>query len=113
MKAMEQQRYRKLLLTKLEELSAQRVKAESVVPPAGDRHGDFADQANSDTDAELQIRLRQTNGRLVRAINEALVRLKEETFGTCVTCNRPISKARLKAVPWTHQCRACKEKQGA
>jgi DnaK suppressor protein len=105
------QRYKRLLLTKLEELTASRGKAETVVPGAGDQHGDMADQANSDTEAQLQIRLHQTNARLMRAIEEALVRLKQGTYGVCVTCGRLISKARLNAVPWTHQCRDCKEKQ--
>lgn len=111
MDANERQRYRQVLLIKLGELTAQQPKAESVIPSAGDRHGDSADQASSDIEADLQIQLHQTNGRLVRAINGALIRLKEGTFGTCVTCNRPISKARLKVVPWTHECLACKEKR--
>ena len=105
------QGYKRLLLTKLEELSATRGKAETVVPGAGGRQGDVADQANSDTEAELQIRLHQTDGRLARAIDEALVRVKQGTYGVCVTCKNSISKARLNAVPWTHQCRNCKEKQ--
>ena len=81
------------------------------MPGAGGWQGDFADQANSDTEAELQIRLHQTDGPLLRAIEEALVRVKQRTYGVCVTCGNHISKARLNAVPWTHQCRDCKEKQ--
>jgi RNA polymerase-binding transcription factor len=108
----ERQRYRKLLLTKLEELSATRGKNESVVPAAGEHHGDLVDQANSETEAELQIQLHQSDGQLMRSVEEALVRLNKDTFGVCVNCRRPISKARLKAVPWTHHCIACKEKQG-
>jgi RNA polymerase-binding transcription factor DksA len=68
-----------LLLEKLEELSASRGKAETVVPGAGSWQGDAADQANSDTEADLQIRLHQTDGRLMRAIEEALVRAKQGT----------------------------------
>ncbi len=34
------------------------------------------DQASADLEAELQIRLRQTNGRLARAIEEALSRIR-------------------------------------
>jgi DnaK suppressor protein len=86
---------------------------ESFVPGAGGGEGDVADQANSDTEADLQIRLHQTEGRLLRAIEEALVRVKKRTYGVCETCGNSISKARLNAVPWTHQCRNCKEKQRA
>jgi RNA polymerase-binding transcription factor DksA len=46
------------------------------MPEAGDRQGDVADQANSDTEAELQIRLHQTDGRLLRPIEEAFDRVK-------------------------------------
>ena len=105
------QRYKRLLLAKLDELSITRGKAESVVPGAGGWQGDVADQAKSDTEAQLQIRLHQADGRLLRAIEEALVRVKQGTYGVCVTCGHPISKARLNAVPWTHHCRNCKEKQ--
>ncbi len=111
METRDQQRYKRLLLTKLEELSATRGKAETVVPRAGGWRGDVADQASSDTEAELQIRLHQTDGRLMRAIEEAVVRVKQGTYGVCVTCGHAISKARLNAVPWTHHCRDCKEKQ--
>jgi len=104
------QRYKRLLLSKRDELSATRG-GETFVPGAGGWQGDVADQANSDTEAELQIRLHQTDGRLLRAIEEALVRVKQGTYGVCVTCGRLISKARLNAVPWTHQCRNCKDKQ--
>jgi RNA polymerase-binding transcription factor DksA len=75
-----------------------RGKAESVVPGAGDRQGDVADQANSDTEAELQIRLHQTDDRLLCAIEEALVRVKQGAHGVCVTYGLAISMVRLNAV---------------
>jgi DnaK suppressor protein len=109
--ARDQQRYKQLLLTKLEELTASRGKAEGVVRGAGDQQGNLADQASSDTEAQLQIRLHQVDVRLMRAIEEALVRLKQGTYGVCANCGHLISKARLDAVPWTHQCRNCKDKQ--
>jgi len=56
----------------------------------------------------LQIHLHQTDARLLRAIEEALTRIKNGTFGTCEAGRNPISRARLEAVPWTHFCRDCK-----
>jgi RNA polymerase-binding transcription factor DksA len=29
----------------------------------------------------------------------------------CEVCKQPISKARLEAVPWTHLCCECKERE--
>jgi hypothetical protein len=36
---------------------------------------------------------------------------KRDTYGVCVVCKQPISWARLEAVPWTHHCRECKERE--
>jgi len=107
------QRYKRLLLAKLGALSAPRAGAESLVPGAGGWQGDLVDQANSDAEAELHIELRQTDGRLLRAIEDAFVRMRLGTFGVCGTCKQRISKARLEAVPWTHLCRECKEREHA
>ena len=46
---------------------------------------------------------------LLRAIEEALARIKQGTFGVCQICKLPVSKARLEVVPWTRLCRECKE----
>jgi DnaK suppressor protein len=81
------------------------------VPAAGGFEGNLIDQANTDAEPELQIRLHQTDGRLLRAIEEALGRIRQGTYGICGVCNQPISRARLEAVPWTHHCRACKERK--
>ena len=69
------------------------------------------DQASADAEAELQIRLRQTDGRLFKAIEDALARIRTGTFGVCGACKGPIAKGRLEAVPWTHLCRDCKERE--
>ena len=112
-KATDLQRYKRLLLAKLEELSATRGGAETLVPGAGGWQGDLVDQANSDAEAELQVRVHQSDARLVRAIDEALARIRRGTFGVCEVCKQPISKARLEAVPWTRLCRECKEREHA
>lgn len=110
MKARELDRYKRLLLEKLEELSTSTNEAEALVPPAGGPDGDLLDKANADLEAALQIRLHQTDGRLLRAIEEALARIRGGSFGTCKACGHRISKARLEAVPWTRLCRECKER---
>jgi RNA polymerase-binding transcription factor len=106
------QRYKRLLLAKRDELSVARGGATALVPPAGELEGDVIDQANSDAEAQLQIRV-QSDARLLRAIEEALVRIRRGAYGVCEVCEQPISKARLEAVPWTHLCRYCKEQQSA
>lgn len=113
MNARDLDRYKRLLLGKLDELSARRGGAETLVPGAGGWQGDLVDQANSDAEAELQVRLHQSDARLLRAIEEALARIRRGTFGMCDACKQTISRARLEAVPWTRLCRECKERQHA
>jgi len=105
----ELQRYKQLLLAKLDELSATR--AEALAPVMGARGPDLIDQAAVQTEAEFQIHLYQTDSRLSRAIEDALARINWGTFGACEACKQPISKARLEAVPWTRLCRECKEQE--
>lgn len=104
-------RYNKLLLKKQREVSFALGEAQSRVPAAGGLEGDLIDQANADEEAELQIHLHRTEGRLARAIEEALGRIKKRTYGVCEACGHPISKVRLNAVPWTRHCRNCKERE--
>jgi RNA polymerase-binding transcription factor DksA len=68
-------RYKRLLLGKLDELSAKHAVAVSPAPRAGDPQGDLADQANADAEADLHIRLHQSDAHLLRAIEEALTRI--------------------------------------
>ena len=105
------QRYERLLVEKRRELSSTLGEAQSRVPAAVGWEGDVIDQANADAEAELQIRLHQTDAPLLRAIEEALARIKLGTFGVCQECKQPVSKARLEAVPWTRLCRECKERE--
>lgn len=113
MNARDLDRYKRMLLEKHQELAAMAAEPRAPIPAAGIAQGDLIDQANADSEAELEIRLRRTDGRLQRAIEEALTRLRDGTFGACQQCGQRISKARLEAVPWTRLCRDCKEHQGA
>ena len=73
--------------------------------------GDLGDIANAGVEGELPARLRQNETHLLRAIDEALMRMRKGTHGICEICNQPISKVRLEAVPWVRHCRDCKEAQ--
>ena len=41
----------------------------------------------------------------IRAIDAALVRMDEGTYGECVTCGEPISEERLDILPYTPFCK--------
>jgi DnaK suppressor protein len=103
-------RYKNILLSKRQELSTGKSLADSI-PRAGDLRGDPIDMAASETNAATQVRLQQTDSKLLRAIEDALTRIRHEEYGKCAECGQPISKARLEAVPWTRWCKDCKERQ--
>src|SRR5438128_4748933 len=87
------QRYKRLLLEKQRQLSSVQEDAGTRVPAAGGLEGDLIDQANADAEAELQIRLHQTDGGHLRAIEEALGRIRRGTYGLCEVCKKPISRS--------------------
>jgi DnaK suppressor protein len=61
----------------------------------------------------VNIRLRQTDAKLLRAIEAAISRVDSGSYGICTQCEEEISAARLQAVPWTSVCVACKGKKTA
>ena len=77
------------------------------------RQGDMADQASGNNEVHIQLRLKQTDAKILQAIEEALSRLDKGSYGVCRDCGEPIAEARLKAIPWTRVCITCKEKQKA
>jgi DnaK suppressor protein len=77
------------------------------------RQGDMADQASGNNEVHIQLKLKQTDAKILQAIEEALGRIEKGTYGICRDCGEPIAEARLNAIPWTRVCIVCKEKQGA
>ena len=103
-------RYKTLLLASEEELSASGSPAGST-PAADELYGYPARIAVSETDGAPRTRLKLTEGKVLRAIEDALARIRHGRFGICQECGQAISKARLEAVPWAHLCKDCTERQ--
>jgi len=77
------------------------------------RQGDMADQASGNNEVHIQLKLKQTDAKILQAIEEALFRIEKGTYGVCRDCGEPIAPARLNAIPWTRVCITCKEKQNS
>jgi DnaK suppressor protein len=77
------------------------------------RQGDLADQASGNNEVHIQLKLKQTDAKILQAIEEALFRLEKGIYGACRDCGDPIAAARLEAIPWTRVCISCKQKQNA
>jgi len=100
-------RYKNLLLAKQKELTSQSRAgpfAVSVEP-----RGDPVDMAASESMAATQIRLKQSDSKLLRTIEDALSRIRQERFGIWEGCGTSITRIRLEAVPWARHCKSCKE----
>jgi DnaK suppressor protein len=77
------------------------------------RQGDMADQASGNNEVHIQLKLKQTDAKILQAIEEALARMEKGTYGICRDCGEPIALARLEAIPWTRVCITCKQKQAS
>src|SRR5437867_10516268 len=77
------------------------------------RQGDMADQASGNNEVHIQLKLKQTDAKILQAIEEALWRIEKGTYGVCRDCGEPIDEPRHNAIPWTRVCITCKEKQNA
>jgi DnaK suppressor protein len=77
------------------------------------RQGDLADQASGNNEVHIQLKLKQTDAKILQAIEEALYRMERGSYGVCRDCGEMISTARLEAIPWTRVCISCKQKQNA
>src|SRR2546421_419995 len=59
------------------------------------RQGDMADQASGNNEVHIQLKLKQTDAKILQAIEEALMRIDKGTYGICRDCGEPIAPARL------------------
>ena len=81
-------------------------------PKAGDPEGgDVCDIASSDRERDLTLRLSERGREKLKEIEEALERIEDGSFGTCEQCEAKIPKGRLKVMPFSTTCVACKSKQ--
>jgi DnaK suppressor protein len=100
--------FKSILNTKLSELMWQLTKREGI---AIEKTPDALDEVNIATERELATRNLERGSSVLREVRAALTRLKEGRFGQCLNCEEEISPKRLRAVPWTPLCLACKEQE--
>ena len=72
---------------------------------------DEIDQATTDIEQSMRMRLRNREILYIKKIDEALKRIEEGTFGECDACQEDIELRRLEARPTATLCVFCKEEQ--
>ncbi|MFC1585605.1 TraR/DksA family transcriptional regulator [Fibrobacterota bacterium] len=68
----------------------------------------LADQASESHDTEQAFRLASREGKYLNFLELALRKVKDGTFGICVSCQKIIPRPRLEAVPTAKMCIECK-----
>jgi len=72
---------------------------------------DPTDQASMETDRDFEIRIRDRERKLLKKIDQAVERIRDESFGLCESCGGDIGVKRLQARPVTTLCFDCKTAQ--
>jgi len=71
---------------------------------------DIADRAANSYNKEFLFSQSNNERQLLQMVDSALNRIREGTFGECISCGQDINAKRLEAVPWTRHCIECQEK---
>jgi DnaK suppressor protein len=73
---------------------------------------DSVDLSVQDLNKEIALRLGERSSKVVADIDQALLRIKEGSYGICARCSQPIDQRRLEAVPtarYDAQCQSILE----
>jgi DnaK suppressor protein len=70
-------------------------------------YGSQAAAASQVFEQQRDLALRDKDQQHLAAVDAALARLDDGTFGTCVRCGRPIAPERLEALAWAAHCIDC------
>jgi DnaK suppressor protein len=72
---------------------------------------DLADKAANSYTKEFLFGQTHNERSLLQLVDDALARIRENSFGDCVSCHQELQQKRLEAVPWTRYCITCQEKK--
>jgi RNA polymerase-binding protein DksA len=68
----------------------------------------LAETATATLDREIDYTLEENSENVLVAIDAALKRIEEGTYGQCVNCGKQIAEERLAALPWATLCIDCR-----
>ena len=103
--------YKKKLVTRRDELMRGIARTEQEGREADeDPTVDLADKAANSYTKEFLFGQTHNDRSLLQLVNDALARIKDDSFGECIACHQELQQKRLEAVPWTRYCLPCQEK---
>ncbi len=100
--------FRSLLIAQLRQHTEQiRSDQAAALDYADDDVKDAVDLSVMDVNKELALRLGERSSQMVADIDQALLRIKEGSYGLCARCGNPIGERRLEAVPTARYDATC------
>ncbi len=103
-------RFQKALQARHRELRHGLAQTQRESPAAQHDYGkDEGDRANTSLARELDIGQKSRDRALLSAVDAALKRISEGSFGRCLNCEQEINAKRLEAIPWVRYCITCQE----
>jgi DnaK suppressor protein len=103
--------YKKKLQTRRDELARGIARTQQEGREADeDPTVDLADKAANSYTKEFLFGQTHNERALLQLVDDALARIRDESFGECVSCHQELQQKRLEAVPWTRYCISCQEK---
>ena len=100
--------FESLLLTQLRQYTEQiRTDQAAALELYDDGVKDSVDLSVQDLNKEIALRLGERSSQVVADIDQALLRIKEGSYGTCARCGKSIDERRLEALPTARYDAAC------
>src|SRR4030095_15235153 len=100
--------FRSLLLTQLRQQTEMvRTDQSAALELYDDGVKDSVDLSVQDLNKEIALRLGERSYQVVADIDQALLRIKEGTYGICARCSEPISERRLEVLPTARYDAVC------
>lgn len=98
-----------LLETKKQLLREMKGRVKEETEGSKDEGRDTYDLASDERDREINFILNDREREKLLAIDAALRRIKDKTYGICESCEGEIHLGRLKVLPFTRLCVRCQE----
>ncbi len=72
---------------------------------------DDLERSDAHIQENIELALLQMRTETLTRIDEALVRLEADKYGSCFECTGAIAERRLRALPFAVRCRACEDRR--
>lgn len=112
MKKNKQEVFRTILVNKLRELhSAIEEKRAEGINDFEEAEPDVYDLCVQSYSKEQIYSLCERDRQLLGMVKDALLKLKQDSYGLCEECEETINEKRLEALPWVRLCINCQSKK--